>query len=133
MGGGGLEGGDQDAWIATRIGLPAFWASAKVLASKDGAVSAKAGETTMAVAIREAFRIERRDNMETLLFGCGSGSYVFEAAALRGRGFLCGRESRPRGARTTSRNGARPGDQSTTPPRPGRREHPAYPPPAQLP
>src|SRR5713226_5270535 len=67
MGACALQVGHQDAWIATKIGLPAFCASSKALASKDGAVSAKAGETKMAVAIREAFRIERRDNMETLL------------------------------------------------------------------
>src|SRR5260370_42128901 len=99
-----------------RIGLPAFCASAKALASKDGAVSAKAGETPMAVAIREAFRIERRDNIQTLLLLA-----VLEVTFLKLPRYVIADLfavdiSRPIVTRIAGRTGARADDRSTARP-----------------
>src|SRR5712664_4071085 len=120
MGACALQVGHQEAWIATRIGLPAFCASAKALASKDGAVSAKAGETTMAVAIREAFRIERRDNMETLLL-VAVPEVTFSKLPRYVAADLCAVEN-------PARSAPEPDDRSTARPRRGRAEPAASPP-----
>src|SRR5260370_12513499 len=107
MGACALQVGHHEAWIATRIGLPAFCASAKALVSKAGPLSARAGETTMAEAIREAFRIERRDNMKMLLLIAVPEITIFYSAAFRDRGFVCVEKSRLVGTPITHRTCAR--------------------------
>src|SRR5215510_13925780 len=49
--------------MVTKIGLPAFWASAKAVSLKGRGFAADAGDTPAALAAAAARRTERRDSM----------------------------------------------------------------------
>src|SRR5258707_11458559 len=58
-----LQIGHHEAWMATKIGLPAFCASAKAASLKGCGPAADAGATAAALAATAAKRTERRDSM----------------------------------------------------------------------
>src|SRR5579859_4425854 len=82
-----LQIGHQVAWIATKIGLPAFCAAANAASSKGCGPVARAGEITATPAPAAAIRTERRVSMKTSLAKqCGTPSYRATRRQQRRRG-----------------------------------------------
>src|SRR5262249_44666164 len=67
-----LQVGHHEAWIAIRIGFPAFCASTKACALNGCGLAANAGDAAAAAATTVAIRMERRDSMGLLLGSVGN-------------------------------------------------------------
>src|SRR5262249_664017 len=62
-----LQVGHHEAWMAIKIGFPAFWASANVCALNGCGLAANAGDIAAVAATIVTIRMERRDSMGFLL------------------------------------------------------------------
>jgi hypothetical protein len=71
-----LQVGHHDAWIATRIGFPAFWAAAKDFASNVLVSKAKAWAVKPALAAIAARTTERRESMMGVLLVLMAKSFL---------------------------------------------------------
>src|SRR5258706_12296171 len=59
----------HEAWMATKIGLPAFWASANAASLNGWGPAANAGVGVAALAATAAKKTERPDRLGNSLFG----------------------------------------------------------------